>query len=396
LTSNTSEDIVPSFRCPLNRVTSIATPPSDETGGKFFATRQFLPLRLSRKGLNPFFELLALGRVMRLVRTAEADIVLTWTPKPNLYAAIAGRLLRVPVIPNVSGLGVVFIKGGLFARLIGALYGYAFARASVVFFQNEEDRAAFIAGGRIDPTKSARLPGSGVGLKKFIPAPLPSAEPFVFLYIGRLLADKGLRELADAARKLRDDGRQVELRIAGFLDAGNPAGIGKAELDSWIDEGLVTYIGPLQDVRPALRGAHCAVLPSYYREGVPRSLLEAAAMGRPIITTDTPGCRDTVVPDESGFLCEPRSADSLASCMERMLDLSPEALAEMGRAGRGHVEQHFSEEIVLDAYLLWCRKLMTAAGGSRRGESVSARETAQLTVYPDFGTKQEGEDGEAG
>ncbi|HEX5314101.1 MAG TPA: glycosyltransferase [Gammaproteobacteria bacterium] len=176
-------------------------------------------------------------------------------------------------------------------------------------------------------------------------------EPFAFLFCGRLLADKGLRELVQAAHILRTGGKNFVVRLAGPVDDDNSSAISRRELDGWTAEGSVEYLGMLDDVRMALAAAHCVVLPSYYREGVPRSLLEAAAMARPVITTDAPGCRDAVVAEKSGFLCKPRDVHSLARCMERMLALPPEALAAMGRAGREYMEQNFSEEIVLDAYV---------------------------------------------
>ncbi|MGH8413491.1 MAG: glycosyltransferase family 4 protein [Gammaproteobacteria bacterium] len=336
----------------------LAAPPDGETNNAFFQKRTFVPLRLSRKGRNPLAELLALSRVISLFRRVRPDLVLTWTPKPNIYGGIAGRLLHVPVIPNVAGLGVVFIRGGAFSRLVGWFYRFAFAHSPVVYFQNEEDRAAFINFCWVEKAKTKRLPGSGVDLGRFHPQPIPPIEPFVFLYIGRLLADKGVRELVEAARQLRAAGRYFVVRFAGTVDAGNPTTISRQELDSWVADGIIEYLGPLDDVRPALVLAHCVVLPSYYREGVPRSLLEAAAMGRPLITTNAPGCLDAVLPGKSGFLCEPRSSDSLADCMARMLDLDPQELTAMGRTGREYMERCFSEEIVLDAYLNQCRLLI--------------------------------------
>lgn len=341
----------------------LAAPQDEETNDAFFQKRHFVPLHLSRKGRNPIIELLALGRVIRLFRRVRPDLVLTWTPKPNIYGGIAGRLLGVPVIPGVSGLGVVFIRGGAFSRLVGRFYRFAFAHSPVVYFENEEDRTTFIDADWVDAARTQRLPGTGVELNYFRSQPLSPVVPFVFLYIGRLLADKGVRELVEATQRLRAAGRNFVVRFAGFVDLGNPAAISRQELDSWVADGIVEYLGPLDDVRPALAEAHCVVLPSYYREGVPRSLLEAAAMGRPLITTDAPGCRDTVLPEKSGFLCEPRNTDSLAVCMTRMLDLKPPELAAMGRAGREYMEQQFSEEIVLEAYLKQCRLLIEASEG---------------------------------
>lgn len=341
----------------------LASPPDAKTGTDFYTRRHFEPLRLSRKGLNPLIELLAIVQIICLLRRVRPDIVLAWTPKANIYAAIAGWLLAIPVIPNVSGLGAVFTRGGALPRLVGVIYRLAFARVKMAFFQNEEDRAAFINAGWVAAGKAQRLPGSGVDLARFKLLPLPPAEPFVFLFIGRLLADKGLRELVEATRCLHRDGYRCKLQLAGFLDPGNPSGIPKQELDGWMQMHDVEYLGEFEDVRQVLAAAHCVVLPSYYREGVPRSLLEAAAVGRPIITTDAPGCRDALVPEKTGFLCKVRDSDSLTDCMLRMLRCSADDLADMGRAGRAHVEQSFSEELVLNAYLQQC--VLLRSGGAQ-------------------------------
>lgn len=328
----------------------LASAVDDDTHGAFFQKRDFRALNLSRKGMNPLRELAALWRLASLVREVKPVVILTWTPKPNLYLALVGRLLGVKVIPNVSGLGVVFIKEGLLARFLGRLFRFAFKPSPIVFFQNEEDKTSFVERGWVPAQKAERLPGSGVDLIRFSKKPLPEGR-FIFLFVGRLIADKGVRLLVEAIGALREEGHDVELKLAGFLDEGNPAAITQSELSNWQEQGLVTFLGSLEDVRPALQSAHCVVLPSYYREGVPRSLLEAAASGRPIITTDAPGCRDALVADQSGYLCQPRDVDSLLNAMRRMLGLSDEQRAQMGQAGREHVEAHFAEKVVIDAYL---------------------------------------------
>ena len=340
----------------------LSAPVDVEIQNEFFRTRRFEPLHLSRRGLNPFTELLVIAAFVRLLRRVRPSVILTWTPKPNVYGCIAGRLLHVPVIPNVSGLGAVFIRDGLFKHFVGMLYKFAFARCPAIFFQNTEDRALFIEANWITADCAERLPGSGVDLQHFQPVPLSVPEPFVFLYVGRLLADKGLRETVEAAKRLRADGRRFVLRIAGFLDPGNPAAISQTELDGWLVSDSIEYLGLLEDVRPALAAAHCVILPSY-REGVPRSLLEAAAMARPLITTDTPGCRDVLIKEKSGFFCQPKDVASLADCMTRMLDSSVVKLTEMGCAGREYMLENFSEEIVLQAYLEQCRHLLGGPAG---------------------------------
>lgn len=348
----------------------LAALPDAETTGEFFRKRHFEPLEFSRKGRNPFLEILAIVRFAKLFRRLRPNLVFTWSPKPNIYGGIAGRLLGITVIPNVSGLGFIFIRRGILARVAGRLYRFAFKHSPVVFFQNEEDRQMFVGADLVDFARTQKLPGSGVDLQHFGYRPLPKVEPRVFLYIGRLLADKGLHELVAAAENLRRSNRHFVLRFAGFLDPGNPSAISPVELDKWVGDRTVEYLGPLVDVRSALVAAHCVVLPSSYREGVPRSLLEAAAMGRPIITTDAPGCRDAVVAGKSGLLCRPKDTVSLAACMARVLDSDLDKLAEMGRVGRKHVEQNFSEDLVLSAYLNCCETLKAArcaGSGNRKG-----------------------------
>lgn len=339
----------------------LVAPQGEHTKSDFFKQHKFEPLNFERKGRNPLTELIAVGRFLRLLQRTNPDLVLTWTPKPNVYGGIAARLLRIPVIPNVSGLGAVFIRGKWLRHLIGQLYKFAFASAPVVFFQNQEDLSAFVSAGWVTAGKTQRLPGSGVDLQHFQPQALPVQSPFVFLYLGRLLADKGLHELVAAAEQLRRAGRRFALQLAGFIDPGNPAAISREELERWQTSGTVQYLGALSDVRPALAAAHCVVLPSY-REGLPRSLLEAAAMARPLIAADVPGCRDVVIVGKNGFLCEPQTTASLAACMVRILDTEPPVLAEMGRAGRQYMERCFSEKLVLDAYMRHCEAVLAGRG----------------------------------
>jgi len=200
------------------------------------------------------------------------------------------------------------------------------------------------------------LPGSGVDLDRFQPRPLP-AGPATFLFIGRLLGDKGVRELIEAGRIVRKSRGDVRLQLVGAIDEGNRTAVSRFELDRWINDGLVEYLGETEDVRPFIERATAVILPSY-REGLPRSLLEGAAMGRPLIATDVPGCREVVEDGVNGFLCTVRDPYSLAKSMERLLTLSPDERGAMGVAARRMVEQRFSEQLVIDAYLDELGKLL--------------------------------------
>jgi glycosyltransferase involved in cell wall biosynthesis len=305
---------------------------------------------IERSGRNPWRDLRLLRDYLRFFRSIRPTAFLGFTIKPNIYGGLAARILSVPAIPNVSGLGIAFARKGTLQRLVVSLYRAAFRRSPVVFFQNREDLDRFVELGIVTRGQAKRLPGSGVDLKRFALTDLPTGRP-TFLFVGRMLRDKGVREFVEAARMLRDQGVDARFQLLGALDPDSPAGIAREEFEVMIADSAVDYLGVAEDVAPFLAAATAVVLPSYYNEGVPRSLLEAAAMGRPLITTDFPGCRDALVDGETGYLCKPRDAASLANAMERLTHLSDEGRATMGRASRAFVEAHFDERRVIEAYL---------------------------------------------
>lgn len=332
----------------------VAVAPPDEYAARLPVLGcRYVPLPMDNQGTHPGRDLLLLWRFFWLLRRERPLALLGYTVKPNVYGSLAARLLGVPVVNNIAGLGTVFVRGGWLARLVRGLYRLALAKSRRVFFQNDEDCAAFVAGGLVREAQARRLPGSGVDLAAFayaLPAPL-AGRPFRFLLVARMLWDKGVGEYVEAARLLRARGHDARCRLLGFLDVKNPDAISRAQMDAWMAEGVVDYLGATDDVRPHLAECDCMVLPSYYREGVPRTLLEAAAMGRPIITTDAVGCREVVEEGVTGFLVKPRDAADLAEKMERMLALTPAARADMGRHGREKMEREFDERIVIGAYL---------------------------------------------
>ena len=307
------------------------------------------PVAIDRSGLNPFADLRLLNEYRRIFREVQPIAVLGFTIKPNIYGAIAARRLRIPMIANVSGLGTVFIKRGLLLSLVTILYRAALRSAAIIFFQNPDDRQMFIDRRIVRPEQARLLPGSGVDLDRFRPQPLPD-WPLTFLFVGRLLADKGVREFVNAARALRDELPGAKFQILGPLDSQNRTAIPEEEVQRWVAEGCVEYLGATEDVRPAIAAATAIVLPSY-REGLPRSLLEAGAMGRPLIATDVPGCREVVIEGETGFRCEARTSASLANTMKKLAILPDQDRKLMGQSARARVEQSFSEKVVIDAYL---------------------------------------------
>lgn len=311
---------------------------------------RFEAIPLNAKGLSPLAELRTFLALWTLVRRHRPRALLGWTIKANLWGALAARLCGVPAILNVSGLGIAADRG-LLQRLAALLYRFCFARAATVFFQNEADMAALVKPGLVDPAQAHLLPGSGVDPQWFTPTLRDRPQARRYVLIARLLAPKGVREFVAAARAMRQTRPELRFVLVGFLDVANATAITRAEVDGWVEEGAIEYLEPVADVRPILDLAEAVVLPSYYREGLSRALLEAAAMARPVITTDLPGCREAVVNGVTGYLCQPRDVASLVAAIERLAALSEDEWRAMGDAARARIEAEFAESIVVARYL---------------------------------------------
>lgn len=300
----------------------------------------FVAMPMARTGTNPFEDIATFAFLLRSFRRTRPDLVLPYTMKPIIYGGLAARLAGVKQrCFLVTGLGFVFSEAGgssfrrrLVRTISVVLYKLAFAGAEVVFAYNEADVDDIERYRMLEPGKSVELvPGSGVDLRHFDYAEAAPDRP-VFLLVARLLRDKGISDYVEAARIVKRVRPDAEFRILGPFDP-NPEGIAPATLQRWVDEGLVRHLGETRDVRPHLRGCSVFVLPSYYREGIPRSILEALSTGRAVITTDLPGCRDTVVNGWNGFLVPPRAPQELAAAMLRFVD-DPALARTMGQRSR--------------------------------------------------------------
>ena len=298
---------------------------------------RYVALPMRRTGLDPFADLLTLLRLVRLLRAERPDALLAYTQKPIVYGGLAARVARTPkFFAMVTGLGYAFTEGGGRGRaalrgLLSALLRAGLRRAAAVIVYNADDRATLARIGALPAgCPVLQVLGSGVDLERFSPAPLLDGPPS-FLLIARLLRDKGLAEFVAAARIVRATCPAARFQLLGPVDP-NPAGVGKRELDDWVAEGAVEYLGETRDVRPYLARATVFVLPSY-REGLPRTVLEAMAMGRAVITTDAPGCRETVTHGRSGFLVPARDGAALAEAMMHFVR-DPELADRMGRRAR--------------------------------------------------------------
>lgn len=370
MTSNAAWNIY-NFRKPLvqaliadgHRITVLA--PLDDAVKELQALGcGFLPLAMDAKGTNPLNALDLIRKMRRVFQKERPDIILGFTIKNNLFGAMAAG--NIPFIPNVTGLGTAFLSTRLLRFVAEALYRRAFARVPVVFFQNEDDQELFLSRRLVRPEQARLLPGSGIDLEHFKPmSPTASNGPLVFLMVARLLRDKGVVEFVEAAREVRRHHPNVRFQILGAVGVENRSAIDIQTLTKWQDEEIIEYLGTTSDVRPFIADANCVVLPSY-REGAPRTLIEAGAMERPVIATDVPGCRSVVAAELTGFLCAPRDAASLAEACLRFIALPAARRAEMGRAGRRRMKDHYDQALVIDAY----RAAISEINGTKATPSV--------------------------
>lgn len=318
---------------------------------------RYVPLSVASKGTSPREDLGTLAALYRHYRALRPHLVFHYTIKPNIYGSVAAWLARVPSVAVTTGLGYVFIQKSRAASIAKRLYRFAFRFPREVWFLNRDDLATFSDERLLaHPERARLLHGEGVDLEQFAPAPLPAGDAPVFILIGRLLWDKGVREYVEAARIVRAQHPRARFQLLGPLGVDNPSAIGRDDVDAWVREGIVEYLGEAHDVRPHIAAADCIVLPSY-REGVPRTLMEASAMGRPIVATDVPGCRDVVADGDTGLLCRARDSASLAERVMQMIALGPDGRAAMGRRGRQKVVAEFDEQKVVERYTITIRAL---------------------------------------
>ena len=311
----------------------------------------FRLLSMRNAGLNPF-ELLSMGWQFRdMIKELRPSVVLGFTIKNNLVGALLSERYGVPFIPNVTGLGTAFLSGQLLKFVATTLYRMAFAGLPSVFFQNTDDAQQFCQAGIVRESQVTLVPGSGIDLQHFYPSPLTrEGATTTFLMIARLLKDKGVVEFAEAAVMIRASGANARFVLVGPLDAENRTAVSKDVVDGWVEDGTLTYAGSCDDVRPYIESAHCVVLPSY-REGAPRTLIEASAMARPVIATRVPGCTAVVSEGVTGLLCEARDSQSLAGAMQKFLTMTATERRDMGASGRRKMEQEFDQALVVDAYM---------------------------------------------
>lgn len=309
-------------------------------------------LNFSSKSKNPFSEFFLIINFLIAYYNIKPDVVFHFTVKNNIYGTIAAKILGIPSVNNISGLGTAFIKKNLLSRVVIFLYKISQKYALKVFCQNKEDYEFLISNKIVSKNQLILIPGSGVNTNKFHLSEYDDHfsrvrdKNFTFLYIGRMLYDKGLQELIDAFQSIDNHLMKYRLILCGFTDTDNLSAVPKKVIESWSNISGIEWIGPTDEAEKIMSLAHCVVLPSY-REGMPKSLLEAGSMGIPIIATDVPGCREIIIDGFNGFLCEPYSSNSLKDCMEEVLNLDSKNLKKVGQNARKIILENFDEKIVI-------------------------------------------------
>ena len=315
----------------------------------------YVPLRVDRKGINPAADIRLFWQLYRWYRRERPAVVHHFTIKPVIYGSIAARVAGVPKIVNtVTGLGYVFMEEGMawLRQLVEWGYRIALASAHYTFFQNRDDLQYFLSRRLVSKRKSGLLPGSGVDCSYFTLESLPTRrrpDSITFLMVARLLREKGVYEFVEAARMVKRKYPGSHFQLLGRRDERNPTVIPQSDLARWQAEGVATWLGEVADVRPIVSQSDVVVLPSY-REGTPRALLEAAAMGKPLITTDAVGCREVVSDGVNGFLVPVKDPLALAGAMIKLIE-HPGLRELMGKEGRAKVEREFDERVVIGKIL---------------------------------------------
>lgn len=342
--------LVKAFLAEGHQVYAIA--PVDDFVSEIEATGcTFIPVyHLSRKGVNPIQDLQFGYELYKIYTSKQLDLVLHYTIKPNIYGCLAAGRANVKSISTVTGLGYSFMKEGLVNKIVKRLYKTAFKSGTRIAFQNRDDKKLFEDLGLCPTTKTTLIKGSGINTSHFKPmAKKESYDKLIYLFVGRLLYDKGVKELFEAAKKFKAQCPETEIWVVGAIDDGNPSAVNKEEVEAQEKNGTIRYWGVSKDVRSIMQEADVVVLPSY-REGLPRVMLESLAMGKPIITTDTAGCRETIQDTKNGFLVPVKDAVALEKAMLKMFQLSAGERQKMGAIGREMALNEFDEKAIIKRY----------------------------------------------
>ncbi|MDY3060760.1 MAG: glycosyltransferase family 4 protein [Fusobacterium sp.] len=313
---------------------------------------RYIDAGMDRRGTSILNDLKLFFFYLKVFKEEKPEYILNFTIKPNIYGTLAAKLVGVPVINNVTGLGDIFDTENITSKIVKILYKISFRFPKRVFFQNDDDMKIFLDNKLIDKKLCDRLPGSGVEVQKFFPEELVKEDNKIrFLFLGRISVKKGVRIINEVSKILTPKYPNIEFQLLGKVYIDEEGHISKEELSKWEKESNIKYLGTSKDVRNEIKKVDCIIFPSYYREGVPRSLIESASMGKPILTTDNVGCRDIVEDGYNGYLANPNDVDSMVEIVEKFLKLSEDRRKVMGENGRNKVLKEFDEKIVINKYL---------------------------------------------
>lgn len=311
----------------------------------------FIPIEVSRKGKNPFSDLIYCKKLFNIYRKEKFDLIFHYTIKPNIYGNIASHFAKIKAISIIPGLGHLFIKESFATKIVEILYRISLNFASKVWFLNEDDKNEFLKRKLVNESKIEILPGEGISLEKFKPIKMERKDDkVIFLMIARVLWEKGFKEYVEAAEILNKKYSNLEFQLLGAIDTGNPSGVPKEIVMEYHNKKIINYLGTTNAVPSVIAKCDCLVLPSY-REGVPRTLMEGAAMEKPLIATNVTGCREVVIDNYNGFLCEKQNSKDLADKIEQFLLLSQEERERLGKTGRKLMREKFEDSKVIEKYL---------------------------------------------
>ncbi|WP_260510283.1 glycosyltransferase family 4 protein [Paenibacillus typhae] len=328
---------------------SISSPKGEFTPLLIKMGCSFIESNLDRRGMNPIADLKLLFYYIRLIKSHSPNVVLAYTIKPNLYGSFAARWIKVPYINNITGLGSGFKKKSLLQYVLTMMYKLSLKKSHCVFFQNTEDLSILLKKG-IVKNNYQLIPGSGVNLNDFSFLEFPAQEkPLTFVFVGRIMKDKGIDQYLQAAKIIKDKYTNVQFNVLGFIEKTQPQY--RELIQRYNDEGYINYIGFQSDVRPYIEQAHCIIQPSHGGEGLSNVLLETAAMGRVLIASNIPGCRETIDVGKNGFLFEAGNTKDLVKKIKEFILLSYSSKKEMGIYSRKKIEKEFDRSLVVKAYL---------------------------------------------
>jgi glycosyltransferase involved in cell wall biosynthesis len=339
----------------------VITPVDDFINFIYESGIKYVPLyKLTRKSKNPIRDYILYNELVSVYNRVKPDLVIQYTIKPNIYGGLAAKKLGIKTLSVIPGLGHAFVDQSWLQQITRILYKKSLKHSSKVVFENKSDAEFFVSQNIIQQHQAEAFKGCGVDTSHFAPMIANDrSEGRIFLYMGRLILEKGIHEFVEAARLIAAKEKEVAFWIIGHIDEENPSAIPKDEFLKWIEHPKIKYLGFKQDVRQIIADADCIVLPSYYPEGIPRVLQEAMAMEKAIITTDTNGCREAVDDGINGFLAQPRSSADLFRQMGKITRMADKSLKEMGRKGRQKAMKEFDESISVRRYLELVGKILS-------------------------------------